>query len=51
MVYSKCEGNPWEFRHALVIVEIGRRKIIKVMRKTCAERRKITLLKDVMIRK
>ena len=31
--------------------DIDRRKIRKVVRKTCAERRKIRLLKDVKIRK
>ena len=42
---------PGEFQHALVIADIDKRKIRKVVRKTCAERIKITLLKDVMIRK
>ena len=40
-----------EFQHVLVIADIDKRKIRKVVRKTCAERRKITLLKDVKIRK
>ena len=39
---------PEEFQHAL---DIDKRKIRKVVRKTCAERRKITLLKDVKIMK
>ena len=39
---------PGEFQHALVMAD--KRKIRKVVRKTCAERRKITLLKDVKIR-
>ena len=39
------------FQHALVIADIDKRKIRKVVRKTCAERRKITSLKDVKIRK
>ena len=42
---------PGEFQHAIVITDIDKRKIRKVVRKTCAERRKITLLKDVKIRK
>ena len=42
---------PGEFQHALVIADIDKRKIRKVVRKTCAERRKITLLKDEEIRK
>ena len=36
---------PGEFQHALVIADIDKMKIRKVDRKTCAERRKITLLK------
>ena len=40
-----------EFLHALVIADIDNRKIRKVVRKTCAESRKITLLIDVKIRK
>ena len=40
-----------EFQHALVIADIDKMKIRKVVRKTSAERRKITLLKDVNIRK
>ena len=42
---------PGEFQHALVIADIEKRKIRKVMRNTCAERRKITLLIDGKIRK
>ena len=42
---------PGEFQHALVIADIDKRKIGKVVRKTCAGRRKISLLKDVKIRK
>ena len=38
---------PGEFQHALVVADIDKRKIRKVVRKTCPERRKITLLKDV----
>ena len=38
---------PGEFQHALVIADKDKRKTQKVVRKTCAERRKITLLKDV----
>ena len=37
---------PGEFQHALVIADIDKRKIRKVVRKTCAERRKITLLRE-----
>ena len=42
---------PGEFQHALVIAHIDKRKIRKVVRKKCAERRKIIVLKDVNIRK
>ena len=38
-----------ESQHALMIAEIDKKKIRKVMRKTCNERRKITLQKDVKI--
>ena len=34
-----------------MIVDIDKRKIRKVVRKTCAERRKITLLENMKIRK
>ena len=40
-----------EFQHALVVAIMDKKKIRKVVRKTCVERRKITLLKDVKIRK
>ena len=39
-----------ELQHAIVIADIDNKKIRKVVRKTCAERRKICLLKDVKIR-
>ena len=42
---------PGEFQHDLVMADIDKRKIWKVVRKTCVERRKIALLKDVKIRK
>ena len=42
---------PGRFQHALVIVDIDKKKIRKVVKKTCAEIRKISLLKDVMIKK
>ena len=40
-----------KFQNALVIADIDKRIIRKVVIKTCAERRKVTLLKDVRIRK
>ena len=42
---------PGEIQHALVIADIDEKKIRNVVRKTCAERRKITLMEDVKIRK
>ena len=42
---------PGEFQHALVIADIDKMKIRNVVRKTFTERRKITLLKDVKIKK
>ena len=41
---------PGEFQCVLVITDMDKKKIRKVVKKTCAERRKITLLKDVKIR-
>ena len=40
-----------EFQQALVIADMDKRKIRKVVRKTCSEIRKTTLLKDMKIRK
>ena len=40
-----------EIQHALVIADIDKKKIRKVVRKTCAERRMISLLKYEMMRK
>ena len=40
---------PGELQHALVIADIDKKEIRTVVRKTCVERRKITLLKDVKI--
>ena len=42
---------PGEFQHALVIADIHKRKIKKVVKKACDERRKINRLKDVKVRK
>ena len=50
-VFTKCEGNPWEFHHTSVEADIGKRKIRNAVRKTCTERRKISLLKDLKMRK
>ena len=40
-----------EFYNALAIAGIDRKKIRNVVRKSCTVRRKISLLKDVKIRK
>ena len=42
---------PGEFQHAIVRADIDKKKIRKVVRKICDERRKTTLLKDVKILK
>ena len=42
---------PVEFQHAFVMADIFKRKTWKVVRKTCDERRKISLLKELKIRK
>ena len=49
MGYEKA--IPGEFQHALVIADIDKKKIRNVVRRTCAETRKITLLKDGKISK
>ena len=43
---GNVKAIPGEFQHAVVIADIDKRNIRKVVRKTCAERRKITLVKD-----
>ena len=48
---QNVKAIPGELHHALMIADIDKSKIRKVARKTCAERRKITLMKDVKIRK
>ena len=40
-----------EFQHALVIADRDTKKMSKVVKKTCAERRNISLPEDVKIRK
>ena len=42
---------PGAFQHALVAVDIDRKKIRIVVRKICTERRGISLLKDLMSKK
>ena len=37
-----------EFQHSLLVANIDKKKTRNVVRKTCNERRKITLLKDVI---
>ena len=49
--FRSVEAIFGQVQHAVVMAGIDKRKIRKVERKTCSERRKITLLKDVKIRK
>ena len=42
---------PGHFQHALVVADIDMKKIRNVVRKTCTEGRKISLLMDVKIMK
>ena len=51
MLIQNVKAIPWEFQHALVMADVDKRKIRKVVKKACAERRGIILLKDVKIRK
>ena len=46
---QSLKAIPGEFQHALVVADMDKKKIRNVMRKTCSERRKIALLKDVQI--
>ena len=48
---QNMKANHGELKHVLFVADIDYKKIRNVVRKTCAERRKITLLKDVEIRK
>ena len=48
---QNVKAIPGEFQHALVIADIDKRKIRKVVIKTCTERRKISLLKDLKNKK
>ena len=48
---QNTKATPGEFQHALVIADIHKQKMRKVVRMTCPERRKISLQKDVKIRK
>ena len=38
---------PGEFQHALLVADIDKKRMRRVVRKTCAERRKISLLKNL----
>ena len=48
---QNVKAIPGEFQHALVVVDIDKKKIRNVERMTCAERRMISLLKDLKIKK
>ena len=40
-----------EFQHALMVADVDKKKTRNVVKKTCTDRRVISLLKDVKIRK
>ena len=48
---QNVKAIPGEFQCALVVVDEDMKNIRKAVRKTCAEIRKISLLRDVKIRK
>ena len=48
---QNVKAIPGEFQHALLIADIDKKKIRKVVKKACLERININLLKDVKIRK
>ena len=49
-ITRNVKAIPGEFQHALVATDVDKKKIRKVIRKTCTERRMISLLKDFRIR-
>ena len=48
---QNVKAIPGKLQLALVVADIDKKKIRNIVRKTCSERRKISLLKDVKIRK
>ena len=46
---QNVKAIPGEFQHLLVVADIDKKKISNVVRKTCTEREKIILLKDLKI--
>ena len=48
---QSVKAIPGVFQHAFVMADIDKRKTRKVVKNSCAERRKNSLLKDMMIRK
>ena len=51
MIYARCECNPWRVSTCISGSGYKLEKMRKVVRRTCSERRKISLLIDVKIRK
>ena len=51
MVYVKCEGNPWGVSTCISDSRYRKEETKESSEKVYAERRKISLLKDVEIRK
>ena len=48
---QNVKSIPEEFQHVLLVADIDRKKIRNVVRKTYTERRKISLLNDMTIKK
>ena len=46
---QNVKAIPGMFQHALVVAVVDNKKIRNVVRKTCTERRRISLLKDLII--
>ena len=40
VVFTKYKDNLWELQHALAVVDMGKKKIRKVVRKAFTERRR-----------
>ena len=51
VLMKNVKAIPWEFQHALMVADIDKKKIRNVVRKICTKRRKISLLKNLKIRK
>ena len=47
-VFKKCKSNPWESQHRLVITDINKKKLKKVVKSEKTVRRRVWKLKEMM---